>query len=182
MMKLSSQSDGMTPFLTMSLARSATNLAPVSPDAFSISATIPEGPAALPVFILVIAFTTISTSIWEGQQQGQQSGPQDSKKTLHSEAAHSVVSKQLSWPCCQKRGYPSHLWHICHQPHLGCLFSIVLQFWRCRPSQVLGLKTSSLQRSSLQCKLFISHFVWPVGIVLCHHPASTLSNTVFFQQ
>ena len=49
MMKLSSQSDGMTPFLTMSLARSTTNLAPVSPDAFSISATIPEGPAALPV-------------------------------------------------------------------------------------------------------------------------------------
>ena len=35
-MKLFSQSDGMTPFLTMSLARSATNLAPVSPDAFSI--------------------------------------------------------------------------------------------------------------------------------------------------
>ena len=50
-MKLSSQSDGMTPFLTMSLARSATNLAPVSPDAFSISATIPEGPAALPVHL-----------------------------------------------------------------------------------------------------------------------------------
>ena len=66
MIKLSSQSDGMTPFLTMSLARSATNLAPVSPDAFSISTTIPEGPAALLVFILVIAFTTISTSICMG--------------------------------------------------------------------------------------------------------------------
>ena len=25
-------------------------------------------------------------------------------------------------------------------------------------------------------------YSWPVGIVLCHHPASTLSNTVFFQQ
>ena len=98
------------PCHTMSLARSATNLAPASPDAFSISATIPEGPAALPVFILVIAFTTISTSIcMGGPTAGQQSGPQDSKKTLHSEAAHSVVSKQLSWPRCQKRGYPSHL-------------------------------------------------------------------------
>ena len=42
-MKLSSQSDGMTPFLTMSLAR--------SPDA-SISATIPEGPAAFASFHL----------------------------------------------------------------------------------------------------------------------------------
>ena len=98
-MKLSSQSDGMTPFLTMSLARSATNLAPVPPDTFSISATIPEAPAALPVFILVIAFTTISTSIcMGGQQQGQQSGPQDSKKTLHSEAAHSVVSSKERLP------------------------------------------------------------------------------------
>ena len=106
MMKLSSQSDGMAPFLTMSLARSATNLALVSPDAFSISATIPEGPATLPVFILVIA--SQHQYVWEGQQQGQQSGPQDSKKTLHSEAAHSVVFKQLSWPRCQKRGYPGH--------------------------------------------------------------------------
>ena len=56
MMKLSSQSDGMTPFLTMSLARSATNLAPVSPDAFSISATIPEGPAAFASFHLGDSF------------------------------------------------------------------------------------------------------------------------------
>ena len=46
----------MTPFLTMSLARSATNLAPVSPDAFSISATIPEGPTAFASFHLGDSF------------------------------------------------------------------------------------------------------------------------------
>ena len=51
----------------------------------------------------------LNAFLHETAEQGQQSGPQDSKKTLHSEAAHSVVSKQLSWPRCQKRGYPSHL-------------------------------------------------------------------------
>ena len=47
----------------MSLARSVTNYTLVSSEAFSISATIPEGPAALPFFILIIAFATISRSM-----------------------------------------------------------------------------------------------------------------------
>ena len=50
---------GMVPFLTMSLARSATNRTLVSLEAFNISATVPEGPETLPFFILIIAFHTI---------------------------------------------------------------------------------------------------------------------------
>ena len=42
------------------IASSATNRTPVSPEALNISATIPKRTAALPFFILVIAFATIS--------------------------------------------------------------------------------------------------------------------------
>ena len=52
--------DGMVPFLIMSFTRSATNRTPLSPEAFNISTTVPKGPAALPFFILIIAFATIS--------------------------------------------------------------------------------------------------------------------------
>ena len=56
----------MLPFLIMSLGRSVTNHTPVSLEVFNISAIIPEGPAALPFFILIIAFTTISVVISVG--------------------------------------------------------------------------------------------------------------------
>lgn len=62
-MKLPSQSDGMSPFLIIELAKSATYLAPPFAVAFSILATTLEGPAPLPGFILAIAFSTVSTMI-----------------------------------------------------------------------------------------------------------------------
>ena len=114
-----------TPFLTMSLARSATNLAPVSPDAFSISATIPKGPAALPVFILVIAFTTISTSICMG---GPTTGSavrvlRIPRKTLHSEAAHSVCFQATFLASLSKERLPESIFGTFVTNHILVVFS-----------------------------------------------------------
>ena len=62
-MKLSCQSVGMHPSEMMSSMRSRTSTAPASPMGFSISATIPDGPAALPDAILLMAFVIISKVI-----------------------------------------------------------------------------------------------------------------------
>ena len=47
----------------MSSVRSRTSTAPASPTGFSISATISDGPAALPDAILLMAFVNISKVI-----------------------------------------------------------------------------------------------------------------------
>ena len=51
---------GMHPSEMMSSMRSHTSTAPASPTGFSISATIPDGLAALPDAILLMAFEIIS--------------------------------------------------------------------------------------------------------------------------
>src|SRR5438876_10377749 len=51
-------STGTTPLLTTSLQISITHFTPASPAAFNISAAIPDGPVALPLFALAIASLT----------------------------------------------------------------------------------------------------------------------------
>src|SRR3954469_4226316 len=57
------QSTGTTPLLTTSLQISVTHFTSASPAAFNISAATPDGPAALPLFALVIASLTSDTDI-----------------------------------------------------------------------------------------------------------------------
>src|SRR5207245_10305265 len=57
------QSSGIFPSVTIELHKSVTHLAPASPDAFNISATTPDGPAALPTSMAVIAACTSCTEI-----------------------------------------------------------------------------------------------------------------------
>ena len=58
----------------MSSMRSRTSTVPASPTGFSISATIPDGPAALPDAILLMAFVMITTAISK-MASGKAAGP-----------------------------------------------------------------------------------------------------------
>ena len=65
-MKLCFQSEGTLPSRMIAAARSQIMEAPMSPAARIISATMPDGPRALPAFICEIAFLTIAMVIGMG--------------------------------------------------------------------------------------------------------------------
>ena len=134
-MKLSSQSDGMTRFLTMSLARSATNLAPVSPDAFSISTTISEGPAGFATFHLGDSIHHHLDIYMYGRANNRVSSQVlRIPRKLFIQKLLTVLFPSNFLGLVVKREVTRVISdtfvanHICRQPHLDCLFSILLQF------------------------------------------------------
>ena len=82
-MKLYSQSAETFPSRMIAMARSRVMAAHVSPTSLIISTTTPEGPAALPDFILEMAFFSISMVIGIG-------GPSSVGPSERCSGSHSI--------------------------------------------------------------------------------------------
>lgn len=106
--------------LPVNVARSQIMVTSVSPAALIISATMPDGPAALLNFILETTFVTISMVIGMGGDLPMvvhQAGPQDPNQIPHFPAFHKVLAI-LSALVLQS--WTSHLHHFtvaCPQQH-----------------------------------------------------------------
>ena len=174
MIKLPFHLDGFVPFHIISLARSATNCTPsgMKYEVWDIIGSLQHfsnyfrGPSSFAIFHFDNNFHHHFNSYEYGKANNRVcSHVLRVPRELFVQKTLIVLLPSNLLGLIVNRLPESPLTHL--SPTTSWLSLLVLKFWRCHSFQVLGLRTSSVQQSSLLCKLYVSYFIWPVGIVLC---------------